>query len=231
MWRFEGCQVLWALVALVAFLFLLFFVILAGFSFLVILAGFSFLLFVFLACFSFSLLSLLGQHLDQCKETTLRTIQSSCCFGGGFCRFFSCSSFSAWSWRWGFREVSRSARQVTDARRSGRKSVVISGTPPGILSTSWARLTLCEAFASCGNLWKRGDAQRTEQDGPLVGVYIPSLVGVMSDPWITICGPVRQPAADQRDCRPWPPLQGKAQWIKLIRCLSTMQEVHEVWRF
>ena len=26
-----------------------------------------------------------------------------------------------------------------------------------------------------------------------------------------ICGPVRQPAADQRDCRPWPPLQGKAQ--------------------
>ena len=46
-----------------------------------------------------------------------------------------------------------------------------------------------------------------------------------------ICGPVRQPAADQRDCRPWPPLQGKAQWIKLIRCLSTMQEVHEVWRF
>ena len=50
-------------------------------------------------------------------------------------------------------------------------------------------------------------------------------------PWITICGPVRQPAADQRDCRPWPPLQGKAQWIKLIRCLSTMQEVHEVWRF
>ena len=23
--------------------------------------------------------------------------------------------------------------------------------------------------------------------------------------------PVRQPAADQRDCRPWPPLQGKAQ--------------------
>ena len=30
-------------------------------------------------------------------------------------------------------------------------------------------------------------------------------------PWITICGPVRQPAADQRDCRLWPPLQGKAQ--------------------
>ena len=24
-------------------------------------------------------------------------------------------------------------------------------------------------------------------------------------------GPVRQPAADQRDCRPWPQLQGKAQ--------------------
>ena len=41
-----------------------------------------------------------------------------------------------------FREVSRSARQVTHARRSGRKSVVISGTPLGILSTSWARLTL-----------------------------------------------------------------------------------------
>ena len=41
----------------------------------------------------------------------------------------------------------------------------------------------------------------------------------MSNPWIAICGPVRQPAADQRDCRLWPPLQGKAQWIKLIRCL------------
>ena len=37
---------------------------------------------------------------------------------------------------------------------------------------------------------------------------------------LQICGPVRQPAADQRDCRPWPPLQGKAQWIKLMRCAS-----------
>ena len=31
-----------------------------------------------------------------------------------------------------------------------------------------------------------------------------------------ICGPVRQPTADQRDCRIWSDMQGNADWTKVL---------------